>query len=94
LNAGAARLQNASDTCTEHDNEGTLGNGIIATSFKSENDCRIHQSVPSKLETLPTRMSSDKSLSSRYDETSHKDGHVEASYEYCVKVVRRLESKG
>jgi hypothetical protein len=94
LNDGVVRLQNASDTRTEHDNGGTLGNGIIATSFKSENDCRIHQSVPSKLETVPMKMSSNKSLSSRYDETSHNDGRIEASYEYCVKAVRKQESKG
>jgi hypothetical protein len=93
LNAGAAWLQNAY-THTEPDNVGKLGNGIIAMSFKLENDCHIHQPVPSKLETEPMRMSSHNSLSSRYDETSHKDGRIEASYEYCLMVVRRMESKG
>ncbi|KAK3134438.1 hypothetical protein QOZ80_6AG0549160 [Eleusine coracana subsp. coracana] len=93
LNAGTARLESASDAGTEHENKVTLGNEITATSFRSKNDYHINQSVPPKPEAEPWS-SSDKSLRGKYDETSPKDGHSEGSYEYCVKVVRRMECEG
>lgn len=87
LNAGTARLENASDARTEHDNE------ITATGFKSKKDYHINQPVPPKAETEPGS-SYDKNLLGKYDETSRKDGHSGASYEHCIKVVRRLECEG
>ncbi|GJM97599.1 hypothetical protein PR202_ga14535 [Eleusine coracana subsp. coracana] len=93
LNAGTARLENASDAGTEPENKVTFGNETTATSFKSKNDYHINQSAPPKPEAEPWS-SSDKSLRGKYDETSPEDGHSEGSYEYCVKVVRRMECEG
>ncbi|TVU08651.1 hypothetical protein EJB05_42062 [Eragrostis curvula] len=91
LNADASRLKNASGVLAEIGNGITLGNETGATSFKSETDYQIPQ--PSKPETEPGT-SSNKNLSGKYDEISREDGCSEASYEYCVKVIRRLECEG
>ncbi|KAL6603583.1 hypothetical protein ACP70R_043944 [Stipagrostis hirtigluma subsp. patula] len=109
LNADAARLENASDArigkelACPHlycesllpmtENEITLGDEIRATSFKSDTDYQIPQSVPSKLETGP-ESSLNKSLPCKSQKISHNDGPSKASYQYCVKAIRRLECEG
>uniref|UniRef100_A0A0A9HS86 VIN3-like C-terminal domain-containing protein n=1 Tax=Arundo donax TaxID=35708 RepID=A0A0A9HS86_ARUDO len=105
LNADTARLQNSSDAPNEYElagpqlhcgspphkteNEIKSGKGISAMGSKSRTDYHIPQTGPSKRETEPGS-SSNKSLSGK-PEISRKDGRSEASYEYCVKVIRRLE---
>ncbi|CAN6200673.1 unnamed protein product [Urochloa humidicola] len=109
LNAGAASLENASDVPGEYElagsqkhygsplpiteNEIRSDKGISAMGSELKADYHNAQTCPSKPETEP-ESSSNKSLSSKPEEISSEDVHSEASLEYYVKVIRRLESEG
>nr|CAB3448883.1 unnamed protein product [Digitaria exilis] len=62
-------------------------------SFKPKPCDKIVQNGSSKPEREPGN-SSNKRTSGKLDDIGHKDGCSEASYEYCVKVVRWLECEG
>ncbi|KAF8677016.1 hypothetical protein HU200_046472 [Digitaria exilis] len=62
-------------------------------SFKPKPCDKIVQNGSSKPEREPGN-SSNKRTSGKLDDIGHKDASSEASYEYCVKVVRWLECEG
>ncbi|KAJ1277926.1 hypothetical protein BS78_04G040100 [Paspalum vaginatum] len=61
--------------------------------FKPKPCDNVVQNGSSKPEREPGN-SSNKRTSGKLDDISHKDGCSEASYEYCVRVVRWLECEG
>ncbi|KAG8058128.1 hypothetical protein GUJ93_ZPchr0002g25313 [Zizania palustris] len=69
------------------------GKEIIGKSIKAKSGDNILQNGCSKPEREPGN-SSNKRTSGKFDDIGHKDGCPEASYEYCVKVVRWLECEG
>ncbi|XP_062224056.1 VIN3-like protein 2 [Phragmites australis] len=68
--------------------ENAMENG--ARGFKGKPGDNIVQNGSSKPEREPGN-SSNKRTSGKLDDIGHKDGCPEASYEYCVKVLRWLE---
>ncbi|PUZ74082.1 hypothetical protein GQ55_1G036400 [Panicum hallii var. hallii] len=64
-----------------------------ARSFKPKPCDNIVQNGSSRPEREPGN-SSNKRTSGKLDDIGHKDGCSEASYEYCVRVVRWLECEG
>jgi uncharacterized protein YoxC len=93
LNADAARLENASDVLSEYHLGGPQPHCGSPLLSELETDYHTAQTCPSKTETEPDS-SSYKRLSGKLEEISHRGGHSEASYEYCAKVIRRLECEG
>uniref|UniRef100_A0A0D9YME4 Fibronectin type-III domain-containing protein n=1 Tax=Oryza glumipatula TaxID=40148 RepID=A0A0D9YME4_9ORYZ len=69
------------------------GKDISGRSLKAKPGDNILQNGSSKPEREPGN-SSNKRTSGKCEEIGHKDGCPEASYEYCVKVVRWLECEG
>ncbi|KAG8069777.1 hypothetical protein GUJ93_ZPchr0006g45538 [Zizania palustris] len=69
------------------------GKDISGKSFKAKPSDNNLQNGCSKPEREPGN-SSNKRTSGKFEDISHKDGCPEASYEYCVKVVRWLECEG
>nr|TKW22961.1 hypothetical protein SEVIR_4G262600v2 [Setaria viridis] len=103
LNADAARLEDASDVPSEYELAGSqpyngapvpiTNKGISAMGSELKADHHTAQTSLSKPETEP-ESSSKKSLSGKPEEVKRQDGQSEASYKYCVKVIRRLECEG
>lgn len=68
------------------------GKEIGGGSFNLKSGDNVRQNGSSKPEREPGNSSNKRS--GKFEDISHKDGCAEASYEFCVKVIRWLETEG